>query len=74
MPEARVGGQEDQPHSVAAGAQEGLEELDAWGWCTGMTQRDGTGRVEGGEFRMGTDTEEPPGRREKNQEEAGVAG
>ena len=21
--------------------------LDAWGWCTGMTQRDGTGR-EGG--------------------------
>ena len=27
--------------------------LDAWGWCTGMTQRDSTGReVEGG-FRMG---------------------
>ena len=27
--------------------------LDAWGWCTGTTQRDGTGReVEGG-FRMG---------------------
>ena len=26
---------------------------DAWGWCTGMTQRDGTGReVEGG-FRIG---------------------
>ena len=26
---------------------------DAWGWCTGMTQRDGMGReVEGG-FRMG---------------------
>ena len=23
--------------------------LDAWGWCTGMTQRDGMGReVEGG--------------------------
>ena len=21
--------------------------LDAWGWCTGMTQRDGTGKVEG---------------------------
>ena len=20
---------------------------DAWGWCTGMTQRDGTGREEG---------------------------
>ena len=22
--------------------------LDAWGWCTGTTQRDGMGRVEGG--------------------------
>ena len=21
---------------------------DAWGWCTGMTQRDGTGREAGG--------------------------
>ena len=21
---------------------------DAWGWCTGMTQRDGTGREVGG--------------------------
>ena len=20
---------------------------DAWGWCTGMTQRDGTGKEEG---------------------------
>ena len=27
--------------------------LDAWGWCTGMTQRDGTGREVGGGFRMG---------------------
>ena len=26
--------------------------LDAWGWCTGMTQRDGTGREEGGGSRM----------------------
>ena len=27
---------------------------DAWGWCTGMTQRDGMGReVEGG-FKMGS--------------------
>ena len=26
---------------------------DAWGWCTGMTQRDGTGRELGGGFRMG---------------------
>ena len=22
--------------------------LDAWGWCTGMTHRDGMGREEGG--------------------------
>ena len=27
--------------------------LDAWGWCTGITQRDGMGREEGGGFRMG---------------------
>ena len=27
--------------------------LDAWGWCTEMTQRDGTGRETGGGFRMG---------------------
>ena len=27
--------------------------LDAWGWCTGMTQRDGMGKEEGGGFRMG---------------------
>ena len=26
---------------------------DAWGWCTGMTQRVGTGRVVGEGFRMG---------------------
>ena len=26
---------------------------DAWGWCTGMTRRDGTGREGGGGFRMG---------------------
>ena len=25
----------------------------AWGWCTGMTQRDGMGREAGGGFRMG---------------------
>jgi len=28
--------------------------LDAWGWCTGMTQRDGTGREEGGGSDWGT--------------------
>ena len=26
---------------------------DAWGWCTGTTQRDGMRREEGGGFRMG---------------------
>ena len=25
----------------------------AWGWCTGMTQKEGMGRKEGGGFRMG---------------------
>ena len=27
--------------------------LDAWGWWTETTQRDGTGKEEGGRFRMG---------------------
>ena len=27
--------------------------LDAWGWCTEMIQKDGTGREKGGGFRMG---------------------
>ena len=27
--------------------------LDAWGWCTETTHRDGMGRKEGGGFRMG---------------------
>ena len=27
--------------------------LDAWGWCTGMTQRDGVGREVGWGSRMG---------------------
>ena len=26
---------------------------EAWGWCTGMTQRDGMGREVGRGFRMG---------------------
>ena len=26
---------------------------DAWGWCTGITQRDGMWREVGGEFRIG---------------------
>ena len=28
-------------------------KMEAWGWCTGTTQRDGMGREEGGGFRMG---------------------
>ena len=27
--------------------------LDAWGWCTETTQRDGTGREEGGGVQEG---------------------
>ena len=34
-------------------ALESITILDAWGWCTGTTQRDGMGREEGGGFRMG---------------------
>ena len=30
-----------------------MHETSAWGWCTGMTQRDGMGRGVGGGFRMG---------------------
>jgi len=26
---------------------------DTWGWCTGMTQRDGMGKEVGGGFRIG---------------------
>ena len=29
-----------------------MQDTDAWGWCTGTTQRDGMGREEGGGFRM----------------------
>ena len=30
-----------------------MYNTDAWGWCTGTTQRDGMGRGKGGGFRMG---------------------
>ena len=30
-----------------------MQIQDAWGWCTGMTQRDGTGREVGEGFRIG---------------------
>ena len=31
----------------------GKKKEKRWGWCTGMTQRDGMGREVGGGFRMG---------------------
>ena len=30
-----------------------MQDTGAWGWCTGMTQRDGMGREVGGGFRIG---------------------
>ena len=30
-----------------------MHETSAWGWCTGMTMRDGMGREAGGGIRMG---------------------
>ena len=30
-----------------------MHEQDAWGWCTGMTQRDDMGRLMGRGFRIG---------------------
>ena len=30
-----------------------MQDQDAWGWCAGMTQRDGMGREEGRGFRIG---------------------
>ena len=30
-----------------------MHDTGCLGWCTGMTQRDGMGREEGGGFRMG---------------------
>ena len=38
---------------LAARVGESSLDVDAWGWCTGTTQRDGMGREEGGGFRMG---------------------
>ena len=49
-------------HSVYRGKRENRIKDDkevqcriheAWGWCTGMTQRDGLGREVGRGFRMG---------------------
>ena len=30
-----------------------IQDTEAWGWCTGMTQRDDMGREVGGGFRIG---------------------
>ena len=30
-----------------------MQDTGAWGWCTGMTQRDGMGREVGGGLRIG---------------------
>ena len=41
------------PKLIFQGKEGVLKILDAWGWCTGTTQREGMGREEGGGFRMG---------------------
>ena len=40
-------------HSALTGVFRSLSLLDAWGWYTGTTQRDGMVREVGGGFRMG---------------------
>ena len=48
------GTKDSKPSMRTAGLlKQGMKGLDAWGWCTGTTQRDGMGREEGGGFRMG---------------------
>ena len=44
--------------------------LDAWGWCTGSTQRDGMGREEGGGFRMGDTCIPKKKKKKKSQKRA----
>ena len=41
------------PSPLLVGLKISAAILEAWGWCTGTTQRDGMGREEGGGFRMG---------------------
>ena len=43
--------QKDFIHELSVQVQCRIQE--AWGWCTGMTQRDGMGKEVGGGFRMG---------------------
>ena len=43
---------ENRPYETSR--QSSSTILEAWGWCTGTTQRDGMEREEGGGFRWGT--------------------
>ena len=45
--------EEDTGWGTRVSFNSGFLGVYAWGWCTGTTQRDGTGREEGGGFRMG---------------------
>ena len=45
--------EEVKAHRIEKLVQVRCAILDAWGWCTGTTQRDGMGREEGGGVRMG---------------------
>ena len=40
-------------YCIIFNAEKSKKIQDDWGCCTGMTQRDGTGREVGGGFRMG---------------------
>ena len=40
-------------YCIIFNAEKSKKIQDDWGWCTGMTRRDGTGREAGGGFRMG---------------------
>ena len=44
---------EEELKSLLMKVKEESEKVGFWGWCTGMTQRDGMGREVGGRFRMG---------------------
>ena len=44
-----------------------MHETSAWGWFTGMTQRDGMGREEGGGFRMGNTLKQQQQKKKKQR-------
>ena len=41
------------PYMKRVASPGSMHDTGCLGWCTGMTQRDGIGREEGGGFRMG---------------------